>query len=62
MTILMTILSSEMIGFSYPAYPACSRQGPSLSSPFPYPAYPARLWPSPTKSRVMFMLCSIFFA
>jgi hypothetical protein len=32
---LMTILSSEMIGFSYPAYPAypaCSRQGPSLSS------------------------------
>ena len=43
MTILMTILSSEMVGFPYPAYPAfpaCSRQGPSLLSSIFLPRFP----------------------
>jgi hypothetical protein len=39
----MTILSSKMVGFSYPAYPAfpaCSRQGTSLLSSIFLPRFP----------------------
>ena len=63
MTILMTILSSEMIGFPYPAYPAfpaCSRQGPSLFIfHFLTPLSPLVRGPLPLKKRSC--LCFVLY-
>ena len=66
MTILMTILSSEMVGFPLPRLPRFPRLFAAGYLPLVFhfltPLSPLVRGPLPLKKRVMFMFCSPIFA